>query len=717
MDYKSAGLSDAEYTHITELLNREPNDLEIQLIGVMWSEHCSYKSTKRLLKTFPSEGRYVLQGQGENAGVVDVGEGWGYAFKVESHNHPSAVEPFQGAATGVGGIVRDIIAMGARPSASMDGLFLGDPSLKKTQNLEKGIVDGISAYGNAVGVPIVGGMTFYSPCYNDNPLVNAFSSGFVRLDKMASSKTAQKGDLAVLLGSKTGRDGIAGASFASRELEETPKESRPQVQIGDPFEENLLIECCMDLLEDGLIASMQDMGAAGILSSSGEIAHKSGCGVDIDVEKVPLREKNMAPWEIFLSETQERMLLVVEPDKLNRVMKAASKYELDCDVIGTMTESKKYRVFDKGVLIADLPTSILGDAPEIFWPSAKPSDIGARASLDSKNIVSSDPEHDLLTLLSSPNGRSKHDIWEKYDSMVQLHTIAGPGEPVAVVEVPGTRRACLLSMQAEPDKCWTDPYRGAAETMALSLRSLWLAGAEILGMTNCLNFASPEDPEKFYELEQSVRGIAEACGALGCPVVSGNVSLYNETASGRIYPTPLVVTAGILNDREARLSSGTAKEGDLIFLVGGPCGSLGASRYQTMKSGEPLGMTLSADPAQELAFKERALKTALEKCASSARALAGGGVAVALAREAIASGEGVFADLNFPSTMEEILFSEGGARAIYAVPVDNSEAFKEVWKGFPCSVIGEFGGRSFSLKGIFDIPFKKLEDAFLEGKF
>ena len=296
MDFRKVGLSESEYNRIISILGREPNALELELIGVMWSEHCSYKSTRPLLKTYPSKGKYVLQGQGENAGVVDMGEGWGFAFKVESHNHPSAVAPFQGAATGVGGIIRDIIAMGARPSVSMDGLFFGDPEQRKTQNLAKGIVEGIGAYGNAVGVPIIGGKTFYAPCYTDNPLVNAFSAGFVRLDKMASSQTAKAGDFAVLLGSKTGRDGIAGASFASRELDEDAASSKPQIQIGDPFEEKLLIECCLDLLQKDLIASMQDMGAAGILSSSSEIAHKSGCGIDIQVKQIPLREKGMAPW-------------------------------------------------------------------------------------------------------------------------------------------------------------------------------------------------------------------------------------------------------------------------------------------------------------------------------------------------------------------------------------------------------------------------------------
>ncbi len=716
MGFREVGLSESEYKRVIELLGREPNDLELELIGVMWSEHCSYKSTRPLLKTYPSKGKYVLQGQGENAGVVDMGEGWGFAFKVESHNHPSAVAPFQGAATGVGGIIRDIIAMGARPSVSMDGLFFGDPELIKTQNLAKGIVEGVGAYGNAVGVPIVGGKTFYAQCYTDNPLVNAFSAGFVRIDKMASSQTAKPGDFAVLLGSKTGRDGIAGASFASRELDEDSRASKPQIQIGDPFEEKLLIECCMDLLDKNLIASMQDMGAAGILSSSSEIAHKSGCGIDIQVEKIPLREKGMAPWEIFLSESQERMLLIVEQEQLDPVFAMAKHYGLDCAIVGTITDTHRYKVYNTDQLIADLPIGILGDTPEIFWPSAVPSDIAERQDFDTSTLRTNDPAKDLLSLISCPNGASKHDIWEQYDSMVQLHTIAGPGNPVAAVEVPGTRRACMLTMEAEPWKCWTDPYAGSSETMALSLRGLWVSGADILGMTNCLNFASPEVPEKFYELEQCIKGLADTCRELDCPVVSGNVSLYNETANGRIYPTPLVVTAGLLTERDQFLTSGTAKTGDKIYFVGETEGSLGATRYQVMKNGKPLGKTVLPDREKEKAFRERAVKTARNGAADSGRALAGGGLAVALANEAIYSNAGMNIKIQPKTSLEAIMFSEGGARAIYAVPQDKVQDFENIWAGFPCLCIGTVGGDNFNWNGAFTLPLPRIKSGFMRSK-
>jgi phosphoribosylformylglycinamidine synthase II len=717
MDFQRTGLTESEYKRIIDILGREPNELELELVGVMWSEHCSYKSTRPMLKTYPQKGKYVLQGQGENAGVVDMGEGWGFAFKVESHNHPSAVAPFQGAATGVGGIIRDIIAMGARPSVSMDGLFFGDPELRKTQNLSKGIVEGIGSYGNAVGVPIVGGKTFYSPSYTDNPLVNAFSGGFVRLDKMASSQTAKAGDLAVLLGSKTGRDGIAGASFASHLLYDDAKVSKPQIQIGDPFEEKLVIECCMDLLDKELIASMQDMGAAGILSSSSEIACKSGCGIDIQVKQIPLREKDMLPWEIFLSESQERMLLIVEKNKLDKVFEMAKHYGLDCAVVGTITDNKRYKVFDNDECVADLPIDILGDTPEVFWPAKEPADLSQRQAIRTASLKSSDPTADLLSLISSPNGASKHQIWDQYDSVVQLHTIVGPGYPVAAVEVPETRRVCLLTMESEPWKSYTDPYRGACELMALSLRGIWISGGDALGMTNCLNFASPEDPENFYELQQSIKGLADTCTALECPVVSGNVSLYNETASGRIIPSPLVVTAGLLTDFDNLLKSGNTKNKDVIYLVGKSEGSLGASRWQTLKNGKPLGATVPPDFEIEKLFRDRAVKTALNHNADSGRAVAGGGLATALASEAIASGVGM--DITFKPeniSLESMLFSEGGARAIYAVPEEKSAEFENTWAGYECHRIGTAGGDSFKWDNMISVPLPKLIAAFMEGK-
>jgi phosphoribosylformylglycinamidine synthase len=715
MDYKSAGLSDREYEKILELLGRTPNDLEIALIGVMWSEHCSYKSTRRLLSLFPQSGSKVAQGPGENAGVVDCGSGWGLAFKVESHNHPSAVAPYQGAATGVGGIIRDILAMGARPVASMDGLFFGEPDSGKSRALAAGIVEGVAGYGNAVGVATIGGKTFYDPCFEGNPLVNAFNCGFVRLDRIVSSKTARPGHLAVLLGSKTGRDGIAGASFASRELNEDSRESRPQIQIGDPFEEKLLIECCLDLQAKGLIASMQDMGAAGILSSSSEIAHKSGVGIEIFCEKIPLRE-TMAPWEIFLSESQERMLLIVEPEKFEPVKKTADHYALECVTIGNIVDGDRYRVFRNGIQIADLPHSILGDAPTIEWASVEPRDMPERRTMP-RGMRSDDLAADLLKLLGSLNGREKSEIWEQYDCQVQLRTVEGPGGQVSAITVPESDSLVTLSMEAEPWKCRTDPFAGAAETMAQSLRIQAVSGAEILGMTNCLNFPSPESPENFFELSECVRGLASVCEEMGCPVVSGNVSLYNETPRGGVYPTPLVVTAGLVPHFAYFVRCGCAEEGDLIYLAGPRTGSLGASRWQTLchsASREPRGVTRAFDPSLEKAFACRAIATSRKSAAGSARGIAGGGAAAALAKEAVTSGVGIRADFGAGDSVE-LLFSEGGPRALYFVHPDKAGKFLSIWEGYPVILLGRAEGTSLRISGAREIGLDELRGAFFAG--
>jgi phosphoribosylformylglycinamidine synthase len=715
MDYKSAGISDKEYEKILELLGREPNDLETSLIGVMWSEHCSYKSTRKLLESFPKSGRHVAQGQGENAGVVDCGSGWGLAFKAESHNHPSAVAPYQGAATGVGGIIRDILAMGARPVASMDGLFFGLPGSGRSKALASGIVEGVAGYGNAVGVATIGGKTFYDPCFEGNPLLNAFNCGFVRLDRIVSSKTARPGHLAVLLGAKTGRDGIAGASFASRELDQDSRESRPQIQIGDPFEEKLLIECCLELHARGLIASMQDMGAAGILSSSSEIAHKSGVGIEIFCEKIPLREA-MEPWEIFLSESQERMLLIVEPDKFGPVKDVAVRYALECVTIGNIVEGDRYRVFRNGVLIADLPHSILGDAPLADWPSAEPRDMRERGALP-QGMESADLAVDLLRLVGCCGGRRKSEIWEQYDCQVQLRTVKGPGGQASAITVPESDSLVTLSMEADPWKCRTDPFLGAAETMAQSLRVQAVSGAEALGMTNCLNFPSPEYPENFFELSECVRGLAMVCEQMECPVVSGNVSLYNETARGAVYPTPLVVTVGLVPHFAYFVRCGCAEAGDLVYLAGPNTGSLGASRWQTVchsSSMTPRGATVAFDARQEKAFASRALATSRKAVVHGARVVAGGGVAVALAKEALASGVGMSVDIG-SRDMLSALFGEGGPRALYFVHAESADKFLSLWDGYPVVLLGRAEGSSLRIGGVREIGLDELRAEYFAG--
>lgn len=713
MDYKTAGLRRDEYERIRQVLDREPNDNELLVMGVMWSEHCCYKSSRKFLKLFPTTGSAVVQGPGENAGVVDVGGGWGAAFKVESHNHPSAVAPYQGAATGVGGIIRDILAMGARPVASMDGLCFGEAEDPKTRRLAHGIVGGIGGYGNAVGVATVGGKTLYDPCYADNPLVNAMCLGLVELDKMVSSRTAQTGNAVLLLGSKTGRDGIAGAAFASAELNEDTEASKPQIQIGDPFEEKLLIEACLDLLESGLIVSMQDMGAAGIISSSSEIAAKSGVGMVLDIEKVPLREEGMEPWEILLSESQERMLLIVAQDRVEEVLNRAEKWELDCTVIGEVTEGDRWEVRKYGQTVVDLPASLIVEGtPTADWPMSQPEDLEKRWDFDVESIeVPDDWQEALLDLAGSPNIGDKRWIHESYDTMVRLNTVVGPGSPVSVIRVKGNGSLLAMTMETDPWKTWLDPFRGGAETVARGLRALWVSGATPLGMTDCLNFPSPEVPDQNWEFEQAIRGMAEIAGELDCPVVSGNVSLYNETASTRIYPTPLVGIVGLIKDPENLLRSGCWQEGDHLFLVGPMNAALDGSQYQIRRSGRVSGRPLPLLPAMEADFRDRALQTSHETLARSGRPLAGGGLAIALAKEACASGTGAEVRFAVPTRRDVLLFGEGAPRALYAVPSNKVMLFRKVWSGFPMMEIGRAGGESLRIEQNMNVALADLRAA------
>ncbi len=693
MNYREAGLRESEYLSLKETLGREPNDLELRIMGVMWSEHCSYKSTRRLLKLLPTRGDRVLMGPGENAGIVDGGQGLGVAFKVESHNHPSAVAPYQGAATGVGGIIRDILALGARPVASLDGLFFGSPQ----SPVHDGIVKGVGDYGNCIGVPTIGGKTYYDPSYEGNPLVNAMTLGVVKADRIVSSQTAKPGQAVILLGSKTGRDGIAGAAFASVELDDDSKKSLPSIQIGDPFVEKLLTEACLEMSEAGLFVSMQDMGAAGILSSSSEVAAKSGVAMSLDFDKVPLRAADMEPWEIALSESQERMLLVVEPHKIAEVMAIAEKWDLDATVIGQTEEGDHYRIYWKGQCVADIPASTIGsDCPAIDWPERRPD----LESLWERPLEISAPQcpgEALLELLLDPNLHDKSSIYVKYDSMVQHNTVVGPGSTVSVFRIAETERLCAVSMEADPWGCQLDPQRATANLVARSCRALSVAGAEICGMTNCLNFPSPEEPEHYWTLSRCVEGMAEACRALDCPVVSGNVSLYNETSATAILPTPLIGVVATVDQPRHLIYSGRWQEGDRIFLVGWNEGTLAASAYQRRFGGGFAGRPMAFRPEQERAFNDAALRAARSELVHSARPLMGGGLMTALAKEAIDSGLG--ATLELIDAAVEKLFGEGAIAAIYAVSPQDGQAFRDLWSSVPVLELGTVGGDCLAAGG------------------
>jgi phosphoribosylformylglycinamidine synthase len=707
MDYSAFGLRKKEYEIIRKELKREPNESELRILGVMWSEHCSYKSTKPLLRQLPSKGDDVLQGPGENAGIIDIGDGLAVAFKVESHNHPSAVAPYQGAATGVGGIIRDILAMGAWPVACMDGLFFGNPAKDKNAGLIQGVVSGIGGYGNAVGVPTVGGKTVYDDCYEGNPLVNAMCVGFLRHKKIIRSNTAKPGHLAVLLGSRTGRDGIAGAAFASTGLEEDTKGSRPQVQIGDPFVEKLVIECCHELIDAGLIVSMQDMGAAGITSSASEVAAKSRTGVIIDVDKVPLRESGMTSWEIALSESQERMLLVINSSDFVKVAECAKKWQLECAAIGKMTEDARFRLVEKGETVVDLPAKLVGDGcPEIHWPAS--SGTGRKGKTQRSRVRPAAWKTHLFELLRSPGLKDKSPIYEQYDHMVQINTVVPPGSPVSVLRIKQTERLIALTMESDPWACALDPFSGGAETLLKAARPLWVCGAEVLGATDCLNYPSPEDPDNYRALEESVRGLAAAATEMNCPVVSGNVSLYNESPGARIYPSPVVGLVGLLRQVNEYLPQGSWKDGDSLFLAGPLRGAVGGSMSQRLLDGSPSGAPWVFDPGQEKVFRDKALDTAHRNLANSGRVVAGGGLAVALAKEFIHSGIGASIDPQGLEDPFEVFFSEGGPRALYAVSGNKEADFCRLWESFGCRRIGFVDGDRLHVEGNFEIELDDL---------
>lgn len=710
MDLNKYGLRQEEYDAARVALGRDPNECELRILGVMWSEHCSYKSTKHLLRLFPSKGPSVVLGPGENAGIVDLGGGLGGAFKAESHNHPSAVEPYHGAATGIGGVIRDIFALGAKPVAAMDGIFLGDPSHPRTDFLASGIVSGTSDYSRLVEVPAVGGKTVYDRSFNENPLVNAFCLGIVSLDSIISSKTALPGQLVAILGSKTGREGIAGAAFASVELADDGAGKPASVQTGDPLMERRLIEACLEMNERGLIVSMQDMGAAGITSSSSEVAAKSGVGMKLHFEKTPLKEEDMEAWEIALSETQERMLLIIEPEKLEEAASVARKWDLHWAVIGETTAEKEYSIYFRGELAASLPAELIADGcPPIRWASEKPAGFEDRWNFDLDGLpLPGDWNKAMTALMALPSLASKADIYGQLDSAVQGNTFKGPGGPVSVIRIEGRESLIAMTLDADPWKCGLDPFRGGAETAARTIRALSVAGAQPLGLTDCLNFPSPEIPGQMWTLEECIKGIAEACTALGCPVVSGNVSLYNETAGGAILPTPVAGTVGVIPTPEDYLPSGEWAEGDMLIMVGPINSSLAGSHYIRSLGMAEGGRPLLFSGEAEKDFSERALKTARKHVARSGRAIAGGGLAAALIKDGAGSGMGASLALPVPTRKDVVLFGEGGARALYAVPISKLPLFRSLWSGYPVLELGRAGGDALSVEGTFSFTVDEL---------
>ncbi len=686
--YREMGLNDSEYALILEALGREPSMTELGMYAVMWSEHCGYKYSKPVLRLFKKYKEAMDSGEVENAGVIDIGGNIGVVMKMESHNHPSAVEPFQGAATGVGGILRDIFTMGARPIAILNSLRFGPIEGEEnahTRYLFERVVGGISHYGNCVGVPTVGGEIYFHPSYTGNPLVNAMAVGVVPLDQIASAESKGIGNPVLYVGSATGKDGIHGATFASVELGPDSESKRPNVQMGDPFAEKLLIEATLEALATGYVVGIQDMGAAGLTCSTCEMSAKGSVGMDVDVRAVPQREAGMTPYEIMLSESQERMLAVIAKGHEDKVAAVFHKWGLNAVVIGTVTDTGRVVLTDNGVVVADVPAkSLTDDCPTYSLAASEPAYIKEVQSADLSHLPEPDDYNAvLLKLLASPSIASKRWVYDQYDSMVQTQTTVLPGAAdAAVLRLRDSGgKALALTTDCNPRYCYLDPYLGAQIAVAEAARNLSCIGATPLAVTDCLNFSSPEKPEGFWQFERAVAGLADACEAFGTPVISGNVSFYNETPEGAIYPTPTVGMVGLLPDAGKRVTMGFKNEGDLVYLVGDGKPTLGGSEYLSLIHGQEVGTppTLDMDAEKKLqAFLRDAIDQGLLQ---SAHDVSDGGLAVALAECCIAGNIG--ATIDWPDYQAKNIFGEMTASVIVSVSPIHAEQFEEIIKQRP----------------------------------
>ncbi|SNR86332.1 phosphoribosylformylglycinamidine synthase subunit PurL [Desulfurobacterium atlanticum] len=678
-----------EYKKAVELLGREPNLVELGIFSAMWSEHCSYKSSRVHLSKFPTKAPWVVQGPGENAGIIMVDEEKGIcaAFKVESHNHPSFIEPFNGAATGVGGILRDVFTMGARPIACMDSLRFGELSDPKMKYVMKGVVSGISHYGNCVGVPTVGGEVYFDSCYQTNPLVNAFALGIVKKDKIFYAQAAGVGNPVIYVGSKTGRDGIHGATMASEEFSsEEEVEKKVNVQVGDPFIEKLLIEACLEAMETEGIIAIQDMGAAGLTSSSVEMASRGNVGVKLDLDKVPTREEGMTPYEIMLSESQERMLVVCEKGKEENIIKVFKKWGLDACIIGEIIEEPVIRLFWHNEKVAELPVNILTDeAPVYYRPFKVPQYIIENRSYNQEILPQPEDLNEItLKLLSSPTIASKRWIYEQYDHMVQINTVVYPGSDASVLRVKESRKGIAISSDCNSRYCYLNPYEGGKIAVAEAARNVACSGATPRAITDCLNFASPEDPEIMWQFVKCTDGMADACKILETPVVSGNVSFYNETAleNGKraIFPTPTVVCVGVLENVEKRMTKDFKDEGDVIILLGENTGNISGSEYQKLIEGEFKGTGQTIDLKFEKTLQNSIVEAIQKELIKSAHDISEGGIAVALFESSFGRNLGFEVNLNDNIRSDFLLFGEEQSRIIISVSPEKEEEVLEFFK-------------------------------------
>jgi phosphoribosylformylglycinamidine synthase len=717
--HRRLGLTDGELEAVVDLLGREPTDVELAMYAVMWSEHCSYKSSKVHLGRLPTEAPWVLVGPGEGAGVVDVGDGLAVALRIESHNHPSAVEPYQGAATGVGGIIRDVFSMGARPIALMDPLRFGPLDEARTRYLFEGVVSGISAYGNAVGVPTVGGEAAFDDCYRENPLVNVLCLGLLPHDRLVLARARGAGNLAVLLGSSTGRDGIGGASvLASAGFEEGAEAKRPSVQVGDPLEEKKLIEACLALLDAGLAVGVQDLGAAGLSCAASETAAKAGAGMDVDIARVSRREPGMNAVEVMTSESQERMLVIVQPDSLDEVLGLCERWEIEASVVGRVTDTKRFRVYDglfdrdgadgDATPVADVPVESLGDGPSYDRPRARPTGQDALQAADPAPELAARFPHgadlsgELLELLATPTIADKSWVWRQYDHQLFLNTVAGPGADAAVLRLKGTDRAVALTTDGKGRFGRLDPRTGGALAVLEGARNVACVGARPLALVNCLNFGNPEHAEVMWQFAETVDGMGDACRALGIPVVGGNVSFYNESQGRDIDPTPVVGVLGVIDELDDRPPPPALAPGTRLVVLGNTAPELGGSEWAAVVHGLDGGMPPRADLAAAQALHELVRGLVADGLVDGVHDCSDGGLAVALSEMAIA-GECGF-DVAIGGALE--CFSESASRVVCAVdPVLVDEVLARAAAArIAVTDIGQAGGARLAAHEAFDVP-------------
>ena len=721
----SHGITTEEYQRICDILGHEPNFTELGIFSVMWSEHCSYKNSKPVLKLFPREGKNLLVKAGEeNAGVVDIGNGLAICFKIESHNHPSAVEPFQGAATGVGGIIRDIFTMGARPILSMNSLRFGNLDKIQNKNYLRGVVGGIAYYGNCIGIPTIGGEIYFDEFYEGNPLVNAFCLGIMKHEDLVKGSAKGVGNSVYYVGATTGRDGLGGAAFASRELTEESGEDRPAVQVGDPFMEKLLLEACLELAKSDAIVGMQDMGAAGLTCSTCETAARGNAGIEIDLMKVPKRETGMVPYEIMLSESQERMLVIVKKGKEKVVEDIFKKWDLHSVKLGEVKDGNLMKVFEDGKLVAQIPAKTLTDEAPIYGREMKEPDYLKRTKLlDLKSIHEPrDYNQTLLKLLDTPTIASKAWIYEQYDHMVRTDTVFLPGHDAALVRIKGTQKGIAISTDCNGLYCYLNPYEGGKIAVAEAARNVACSGAKPLAVTNCLNFGNPMKPEIFWQFRKAVEGISEACRALETPVTGGNVSFYNESPKGAIYPTPTIGMVGILEDIELRIPSFFQNVGDSIYLLGETFEELGGSQYLLVEHGLRLGVPPRLDLKKERALQNLILDCAKARLLKSCHDLSDGGLAVAISESLLGKVShplGARVNLDFGNHLrrDALLFGETQSRVLISLNPSKERELETQAKqyGVPYFKIGQIAESGLQIQSLVDLSSTQIEKTYRDA--